>query len=1090
MHTSHTRSRFSRVGMAALLAATLALAWIATSSSVVRAASDGFVFDQTTTMSGFTSAESSILGLFSESTPGHINGASAVMEATSITELEPVVCRREFASALSEVAPQGNTGSLNAGVIFFVTATAVTSSCQAGAGSSAVALVDTAGTGEFHVPFGSGLDLTIETATATAPLSGSLLDFELRDIVADTVVYSITGSTGSGIVQFFTKATVGGRDLKWTVSSSASAVCGAPSCFQSESGAWEFTFGATAAVLTATPPFDTNPVGESHTVTATLTQDGSPLVGETIDFDITAGPHTGTVGSDATNTSGQATFTYTGTASGFDTISVDHVPSGKHFEVSKSWEEVLEAQATFVPPLPLSLPQLGPSPAAPSASGTVDFGNSFFSISKVCLISHFSQDDLFDPGEKIRYFDPLAIRHAGANYPISQGPIPRDHQQTCFLIIDYPSLMFDLFDGVADVGVYMQEGSVLLTAVKVQITGVPVPVGYRIDAGLRRTVDAGATLFHDIGVLDAGDLGSPPTVTMSATSMVPLSAVSFSPASGTPGFTSTLELSTSASTPTGVYWVVVTATGGGFTRSLNMQVEVLPPSTIPDFDGDGLPDATDPEPFGDPAIPIFSIDSGTPSGACICTPPMMNLQSGDLLPNNPTNVQNWYVKDDSVPGMDVTMNLTVVNLDEAGFHTIRIFDGGGTEVAFAIKVQYHSNINMPALDTVSVPLVVPPGAPDEVYRIELTVEGDPANPAVPGPTPGDPSTPGVEVVARHYDLKTQGASALGMPSPSLRQIEAAPAAWYINVAAGESVAVRVASIGLVAPAENALIELRDHTGAVVASTTISGAIPFDTALTALAATAGQWSVVVSGLDHHYWMDKLSGADRGIYATWLTFGAGNVVVNLEDVTGGSPVPFTGTVGVTLERTGPGPSAVLFTGNVSGPVFVSPPLPPGFYSVTVDPPFGFTVTPTVVQVTIRCKSTADTLFHLEGPSAPQVNARTIGFWKNHDELIGPLLPIGLGDGAVSTVDQAVEILKNSNARDARDALRAQLLATILNRKSGSAFDAAAPDIADIRPTVQLARAFLNTHGLPVTRKHQDRQEALDLKDLLDTYNNSGE
>jgi len=46
--------------------------------------------------------------------------------------------------------------------------------------------------------------------------------------------------------------------------------------------------------LTLDPPTDVNDVGEDHEVTATLTtEDGVPMPGETIDFEVIAGPHVG-----------------------------------------------------------------------------------------------------------------------------------------------------------------------------------------------------------------------------------------------------------------------------------------------------------------------------------------------------------------------------------------------------------------------------------------------------------------------------------------------------------------------------------------------------------------------------------------------------------------------------------------------------------------------------------------------------------------------------------------------------------------------------------------------------------------------------
>lgn len=92
-----------------------------------------------------------------------------------------------------------------------------------------------------------------------------------------------------------------------------------------------------------TPKTATNNVGTSHTVTATVTENGTPTEGTTVTFTIISGPHSGLTGSDTTDSSGLATFTYTGTTVGTDTIHATFVDSkGKtqtSNEVTKTWEE-------------------------------------------------------------------------------------------------------------------------------------------------------------------------------------------------------------------------------------------------------------------------------------------------------------------------------------------------------------------------------------------------------------------------------------------------------------------------------------------------------------------------------------------------------------------------------------------------------------------------------------------------------------------------------------------------------------------------------------------------------------------------------
>jgi hypothetical protein len=72
--------------------------------------------------------------------------------------------------------------------------------------------------------------------------------------------------------------------------------------------------------LTLEPPADTNEVGNPHTVTATVRDFAlQPVPGVTVRFSVT-GANTAS-GSDVTDANGQATFTYTGTVAGLDTIS-------------------------------------------------------------------------------------------------------------------------------------------------------------------------------------------------------------------------------------------------------------------------------------------------------------------------------------------------------------------------------------------------------------------------------------------------------------------------------------------------------------------------------------------------------------------------------------------------------------------------------------------------------------------------------------------------------------------------------------------------------------------------------------------------
>ena len=90
------------------------------------------------------------------------------------------------------------------------------------------------------------------------------------------------------------------------------------------------------------PDTATNDVGTDHTVTATVQDDsGDPVVGADVTFTVTAGPHAGLTGIVSTGTDGKASFSYTGTTAGTDTIVASFLGSSEETitsnEVTKEW---------------------------------------------------------------------------------------------------------------------------------------------------------------------------------------------------------------------------------------------------------------------------------------------------------------------------------------------------------------------------------------------------------------------------------------------------------------------------------------------------------------------------------------------------------------------------------------------------------------------------------------------------------------------------------------------------------------------------------------------------------------------------------
>lgn len=78
---------------------------------------------------------------------------------------------------------------------------------------------------------------------------------------------------------------------------------------------------APATGIKLEPLSDTNPVGTSHTVTATVVDDwDNPVQGVVVTFEVKSGPNTGKTDTDTTNANGKATFSYVGNTAGTDTI--------------------------------------------------------------------------------------------------------------------------------------------------------------------------------------------------------------------------------------------------------------------------------------------------------------------------------------------------------------------------------------------------------------------------------------------------------------------------------------------------------------------------------------------------------------------------------------------------------------------------------------------------------------------------------------------------------------------------------------------------------------------------------------------------
>lgn len=112
---------------------------------------------------------------------------------------------------------------------------------------------------------------------------------------------------------------------------------------------------------------------------------------------------------------------------------------------------------------------------------------------------------------------------------------------------------------------------------------------------------------------------------------------------------------------------------------------------------------------------------------------------------------------------------------------------------------------------------------------------------------------------------------------------------------------------------------------------------------------------------------------------------------------------------------------------------------------------------------------------------------GYWKNHAED-WPIDEIEIGFFNY-TKEEAIGILISANAKDATRMLAAQLIAAKLNRLSGcSPYFYHCKEKVNIDNIINEADSFLERYPLRSDPQGEARWEALQIKDRLDTYNNS--
>jgi hypothetical protein len=175
----------------------------------------------------------------------------------------------------------------------------------------------------------------VQNASAN-PIVGRLVTFKI--ISGPNVGLSGTGTTNaSGNATFtYSSALAGSDTVEATMINSESAL----QVSNLVSVLWQGT-NAVAVSLTLGPTSAANALNTHHTLTAKFFNSlGQPLVDKLVMFKVTAGPNTGLVGTGTTDATGAATFTYTSTLAGTDTIEAQVNYSGVTITsnpVSKTW---------------------------------------------------------------------------------------------------------------------------------------------------------------------------------------------------------------------------------------------------------------------------------------------------------------------------------------------------------------------------------------------------------------------------------------------------------------------------------------------------------------------------------------------------------------------------------------------------------------------------------------------------------------------------------------------------------------------------------------------------------------------------------
>lgn len=280
-----------------------------------------------------------------------------------------------------------------------------------------------------------------------------------------------------------------------------------------------------------------------------------------------------------------------------------------------------------------------------------------------------------------------------------------------------------------------------------------------------------------------------------------------------------------------------------------------------------------------PPTPPFSINPPVPPGTCICTPLLMNTNSG--------GAEHLFFKAGPSGTADLRLYATSVNATDPETAVARVFDTvSGLQVGPTLTASYPAG-TAPGTEVSadgSYPTVV-----GRVYRVKVTT---------PNASPQQP----------HYRIRFNGVVGAAINSPTFASIEHANTVrWFLNHSGGD-LKLRVFSQGVPTPLtpETETVHVAvfgpapfSPTAAPILNQTVNVPNPpgIDQVFTAPGAAAGQYRVNLQPVSHHYRLEKQGGADTAIYLGAATSGFGSLSGTIQTSSG---APFPGNVQVNLLR----------------------------------------------------------------------------------------------------------------------------------------------------------------------------------------------